>query len=134
MPYQSKGFWLRVASIVWANRHQGDINHITGDVHYLTMGLRRDRTVLTIHDCFALERLSGIKHWIMRKFWFDLPVRQATVITVISEETKRQLLRYVAVPEEKIVVIPDAISTIFQPYPKPFNSECPQILHIGTKA
>lgn len=133
VPYQSKGFWPRVGSIAWASRHQGDVNHITGDVHFLALGLKLERTILTIHDCLALVRLSGIKHWMMRKFWFDLPIQHVAIVTVISEETKRELLRYVDVPEEKIIVIPDAVAPIFQPYPKPFRSECPQILHVGTK-
>ncbi len=133
VPYQSKGFWPRVANIAWVRRHQGDVNHITGDVHFLALGLKSERAILTIHDCWALERLSGIKHWMMRKFWFDLPIRHVAIVTVISEETKRQLLRYVDVPEDKIVVIPDAVAPIFQPYPKPFRVECPQILHVGTK-
>jgi glycosyltransferase involved in cell wall biosynthesis len=133
VPYQSKGLWPRVASIAWASRRQGDVNHITGDVHFLALGLKRERTILTVHDCWALERLSGIKHWMMRKFWFDLPIQHVAYVTVISEETKRELLRYVHVPEEKIVVIPDAVAPIFQPYPKPFRAECPQILHVGTK-
>src|SRR5262245_38372825 len=25
VPYQSKGFWLRLASILWVSRHQGDV-------------------------------------------------------------------------------------------------------------
>lgn len=133
VPYQSKGFWPRLASIVWVHRHQGDVNHITGDVHFLAIGLDTRRTILTIHDCWALERLSGIKHWMMRKFWFDLPIRHSAIVTVISEETKRQLLRYVKVPPEKVVVIPDAVAPLYQPYPKPFCTDCPQILHIGTK-
>jgi glycosyltransferase involved in cell wall biosynthesis len=133
VPFQSKGFWPRAASILWAGRHQGDVNHITGDIHFLAIGLNRKRTILTIHDCLALERLSGIKRWLMRKFWFDLPIRHVALVTVISEETKRQLLRHVNLPDEKIVVIPDAVAPIFQPCPKPFHSECPTILHIGTK-
>jgi glycosyltransferase involved in cell wall biosynthesis len=134
VPYQSKGFWPRAADVAWVRRHQGDVNHITGDVHFLALGLRPERTILTIHDCWALERLGGVKHWMMRKFWFDLPIRHVRYVTVISYETKRQLLRYVDVPEEKIVVIPDAVAPIFQPYAKPFCADCPQILHIGTKA
>jgi glycosyltransferase involved in cell wall biosynthesis len=69
----------------------------------------------------------------MRFFWFDWPMRCATVVTVISEETKRQLLRQVSAPECKIVVVPDAVAPVYQPYPKPFRTECPQILHVGTK-
>jgi glycosyltransferase involved in cell wall biosynthesis len=132
-PYQSKGFWPRISNVVWANRNQADVNHITGDVHYFAMGLRKERTILTIHDCFQLERLRGIKRLIMRIVWFDWPMRRSAIITVVSEETKRQLLRYVGIPPSKIVVIPDAVAPIFRPYPKQFRSECPQILHIGTK-
>lgn len=132
VPYLSTGFWPRAANIFWAARKQGNLNHITGDIHYLALGLDRKRTILTVHDCWALERLSGIKRWLMRKFWFDWPIRKSAIVTVISAETKRELLRFVDVPAEKIVVVPDAVVPIFKPYPKPFQTECPQILHIGT--
>jgi glycosyltransferase involved in cell wall biosynthesis len=132
-PFPSKGFWHRLRNTAWAARHQGDVNHITGDVHFLAIGMDPARTILTIHDCFNLERLSGLKRWIMRLFWFDLPVRRATFVTVISEETRRELLRFVKVPVEKIVVIPDAVSSIYRPFPKSFDARCPRVLHIGTK-
>ena len=41
---------LRVFSILDARKHQGDVNHITGDVNYLSIGLSPMRTILTIHD------------------------------------------------------------------------------------
>jgi glycosyltransferase involved in cell wall biosynthesis len=132
-PFPSKGFWYRLRNTVWAARNQGDVNHITGDVHFLGIGTSADRTILTIHDCFNLERLSGLKRWIMRLFWFDLPVRRATFVTVISEETRRELLRFVRMPVEKIIVIPDAVSSIYRPCPKTFDASCPRVLHIGTK-
>jgi glycosyltransferase involved in cell wall biosynthesis len=40
----------------------------------------------------------------------------------------------VAVPENKVRVIPNIASSIFQPCRRPFNADCPRILHIGTKA
>lgn len=133
VPYQSKGLWPRLANIIWASRNQGRVNHITGDIHYLALGLRREHTVLTIHDCYQLERLKGLKRWIMRIVWFDLPMRHAAVVTVISEDAKRQLIRFVGAEAERIVVVPDAVAPTFKPYPKPFNAACPQILQIGTK-
>ncbi len=132
-PYYSKGIWRRVANVLWALRNRAAVNHITGDVHYLALGLPRDRTVLTIHDCHSLERLGGVKRWLLRLFWYDLPIRRSAVVTVISKETKRQLLRHVRVPDAKIEVIPNAISRIFQPCPKPFSADCPRILQIGTR-
>jgi glycosyltransferase involved in cell wall biosynthesis len=133
-PYHSKGFWRRVANMVWAARHRRDVNHITGDVHYLALGLPRSRTILTIHDCHSLERLRGWKRWLLRLFWYDLPIRRAAVVTVISEETKRQLLRHVRTPEHRIEVVPNAVGRIFKPCPRPFRAECPQILQIGTRS
>ncbi len=133
VPNQSKGFWPRLANIIWAARNQGDVNHITGDIHYLAIGLKKARTILTIHDCYPLDRFSGIRRWILLAFWYELPAHSSAVVTVISQESKRQLLRHVRVPAERITVVPDAVAPIFQPYPKKFNRGCPQILQIGTK-
>lgn len=133
VPYPSKGLIRRLLNGWHVRRRQGDVNHITGDDHYLALATRSDHTILTIHDCFALERLSGLKRAVLKLFWFDLPVRRAAVVTVISQETKRQLMRHIRVPANKIVVIPDSVSPAFRPCPRPFNSQRPQIMHLGTK-
>ncbi len=132
VPHRSKGVWPRIANIVWARRNQGSVNHITGDIHYVALMLSPGRTILTIHDCRSLERFSGIRRWLLRVLWYDLPIQRVAAVTVISEETKRQLLRSVRVPEGKIEVIPDAAAPVFQPSRYVFRSECPRILHIGT--
>lgn len=131
-PYPSKGILCRVGNLRWALRHQGDVNHITGDVHFLALVLPKKRTILTIHDCLPLDRFCGPRRWLLKKLWFDWPIRRSAVVTVISEETKRRLLHHVPVPVEKIVVIPDAVSPIYRPWPRPFRAECPTILHVGT--
>jgi glycosyltransferase involved in cell wall biosynthesis len=131
-PYTSKGLLPRVANVWWAWRQRSDVNHITGDVHFLALGLQPERTILTIHDCLLLDRLTGVKRWIFRTFWFDLPIRRSAFVTVVSQETKRQLLRHVRVSEGKIVVIPDAVSPVFRPSPQEFREERPTILHVGT--
>jgi glycosyltransferase involved in cell wall biosynthesis len=131
-PYASKGLFPRVANVWWAWRHRSHVNHITGDVHFLALGLPPQRTILTIHDCFPLVRFTGFRRWFLRTFWFDLPIRRSAVITVISEETKQQLMRHVQLPQEKVIVIPDAAAEIFRPCPRPFHEECPTILHVGT--
>jgi glycosyltransferase involved in cell wall biosynthesis len=128
----SRGLWRRVYNIVEAVFRQGDVNHITGDVHFLTYLLKRQRTVLTIHDCVSLERLSGIKRWILWLFWYRLPVRRSGAITVISEATMRELLKVVNCAPEKIQVIYDCVSECFCPEEQPFTSSCPRILHVGT--
>src|SRR3989337_1534703 len=58
-PLESKGFWRRLALIVWAACRQGDVNHVTGDVNFLGLLMRRSRTVLTILDSASMQRLPG---------------------------------------------------------------------------
>lgn len=132
LPCVSKGLWPRLYNSYWASTQRGGVNHITGDVTYIALALPGASTVLTVHDCFALERLSGIKRWFLKKFWFDLPIRRAQAVTVVSEETLRQLARLVPCSKGKTVVVPNAISPAFTPSPRVFNSTRPRILHIGT--
>ena len=70
----SNGLWPRFQDILLARDQQGDVNHVTGDVHYLTYLLDPKRTVLTIHDLVSLERLRGIKRWTLWFLWYWLPV------------------------------------------------------------
>ena len=70
----------------------------------------------------------------MKLLWFTLPVRFAGRITVISEETKRQLLQQVRYPANRIHVIPVSVSPLFVPAATvPFRQQ-PRVLQVGTKA
>ena len=109
-----------------------DVHHIVGDVHYLAFGLPGKRLVLTIHDCAALERLKGWRRELLRQLWFVLPMKQAAVVTTISETTKEELRRWVGKLADKVVVIPNCVRAEFQPDPKPFNEKCPVVLQVGT--
>ena len=132
--FLSRGFLRRLFNMLEARFQRSDINHITGDVHFLALALPGKRTVLTVLDCQVLERLTGWKHWIIKTFWYTLPIRRAKYITAISEETKRQVLALVDIPEDRITVIPVSISPLFRPCPREFNSVKPTILQVGTKA
>ena len=130
--FLSRGVWRRVFNIVEAAFRQGDVNHVTGDVHFLTYLLKRERTVLTVHDCVSLERLSGIEKWCLRLLWYMLPVHRAGVITVISASTKREVLKFVRCDPEKIQVIYNCVSEIFRPEARLFSATCPRVLQVGT--
>lgn len=133
--FSSRGFLKRLYNIFEACFRQGDINHITGDVHYLAYFLKKDKTVLTIHDCVTLERLTGLKQNIFLILWYWLPIKRSALVTVISEATKRELSRYLDVNEEKIRVVPDCVFPIFKPSPtKTWNEAKPVILQVGTTA
>ncbi|OGU16622.1 MAG: hypothetical protein A2076_02605 [Geobacteraceae bacterium GWC2_53_11] len=130
--FKSRGFWSRLYNTVEAFCKQGDVNHITGDVHYLCYLMSKNKTLLTILDCGNLKRLNGIRRTIFYFLWFWLPVKKVAMITVISESTKKELLQYVRCDERKIRVIPCCISDDFKPSPKAFNSSNPVLLQIGT--
>ena len=127
----SRGILGRVRNMLDARRQQSDVNHITGEVHYLAMLLNRRRTVLTIHDCGTLRRMSGWRRELARLFWFEWPTRRATIVTVISENTKLELLRHTACPEAKVSVIPDPLPPGFTPSKKAFNNTEPRLLQVG---
>jgi glycosyltransferase involved in cell wall biosynthesis len=131
-PFSSKGVLARIRNILAARKHQGEVNHITGDVHYLALGLRKSRTLLTIHDCASLERLGGLRRLVFKWLWFTLPIRCSQLITVISESTRRELLRHVRCNPNKIRVVHNCVDPSFLPSPKSFDSEDPEILQLGT--
>lgn len=133
-PYPSYGIWRRLTGMCLAMFHQGDVNHITGDVHFLNILLRRSKTILTIHDCVTLERLTGIKYQIFRFFWYWLPAKRSAVITVISGSTKTDLLTHLGKGDWPITVVPDFVSPEFEFSEKIFNHACPVILQVGTKS
>jgi glycosyltransferase involved in cell wall biosynthesis len=130
--FNSKGVLRRLWDAIIAALFQGDVNHVTGDVHYLTYFLRRDRTVLTILDCIILERSKGLKFWFLWFLWFWLPEKCCVAIHVISEYTREQLIHYLDCNPDKIRVIYCSLSLEFYPCSKSINSSCPTILHIGT--
>src|SRR5690606_543260 len=99
----------------------------------VTYLLDRARTVLTIHDCESLARHRGLKRCLIYWLWYKLPARRVQTVVAISEETRRQLIDLAGIRPEKIIVIPDAVSEQFKPYPKPFPERQPTVLHIGTK-
>jgi len=131
-PYQSSGVLKRIYSIVHAWFYQGDVNHVTGEVHFLTYLLKRRKTVLTILDCVMMERLQGFRRWIFWFFWLWLPEKRCAVVTVISEATRQQVLNFLHCDLNKVRVIYCNVSDEFKPASKVFNQNCPRILHVGT--
>jgi glycosyltransferase involved in cell wall biosynthesis len=129
----SSGIWPRLQDMWRARKHQADVNHVTGDVHYLTFLLDPKRTVLTVHDLVMLQRLRGIRRHIFWLLWYWLPVRRSSVVVAISESTRKALLESVRCDPTKVRVIHNSVSDEFQPSVKTFDRTCPRILQIGTK-
>jgi glycosyltransferase involved in cell wall biosynthesis len=110
------------------------INHITGDVYYLAIGFKGNKNVLTIHDLGHYENLkpNWLKHKIYHYFWFYFPFKKAAIVTVVSEFTRQQVLRYFPYMEAKLRIVANPIKPIFQYAPKVSLAAKPVILQIGT--
>lgn len=129
----SQGLLPRLKNVLEARKRQKDINHITGDVHYLNLLFDTRKTILTVHDCVFLKHPSKLARAVLKLFWLTLPARKSAYITCVSEATKKELLTHVAFPAEKVLVIPTVVNEkLFHFSDKPFNKESPSILFIGT--
>ncbi len=129
----SKGLLSRLSDMWAARKAQGDVNHVTGDVHYLTYLLDPKRTVLTIHDLVLLGQLRGIRRWAAWLLWYWLPVHRSKAVVTISESTRRALLENVHVDPTKVRVIHNCVSDEFEAVPRPLNPQKLRILQIGTQ-
>lgn len=106
--------------------------HVTGDVHYLVLGLPRKRTILTIHDCVFLYNTTGLKRKILKYLFLDGPVRHCQMITTISEKSKQEIVHYSGCRPDKVVVVPNPVGEQFYYQPRDFNTALPTFLFIGS--
>lgn len=131
MPYDSKGVINRLKNLWFTYKNRGDINHVTGDIHFIVFALPRDKTILTIHDCGTVLRLRGLKLLFFTLLWLKWPCKWVKYITVISDKTKSDLVNIIKADPKKITVIPNYIHPGFEPSLL-LNSPHFNILHIGT--
>jgi glycosyltransferase involved in cell wall biosynthesis len=134
VPCQSRGILRCARNFIFAARLRADIIHVTGDIHYCALAIRRQRCVLTIHDLCSLNRLKGIRRRIFSILWYSLPLRWAPQVTVISEETRRQLEHYFPAAAQKIEVIPNCVDGGFKQNHRATKTSIGElrVLQIGT--
>ena len=82
-PLASEGLFKRVYLIIWAYFHQGDVNHILGDINFISLLMKKEKTINTFLDCRLLDEFKGLKKIIYKLFWFSLPVKKSNIITFI---------------------------------------------------
>lgn len=131
LPYESKGLSNRINNIRYLIRQKAQLIHISGHDHYL-LWVPFQKAILTIHDIEALKRKSGIKKWLFQKLWFDWPIRNAKLVTTISEFSKKEILS-LGNYKTPIQVIHNPLTLPLSYKPKGFNVFKPRILHVGTK-
>jgi glycosyltransferase involved in cell wall biosynthesis len=131
--YHSQGLFARLKMIREARRQSADVNHITGDIHFIAFGLPKKRTILTIHDLGFTKHPNPVARFILWLFWIYLPVKRVAVVTTISQASKNDIIKYARCKPDKIRIIPNFVPQEIQYTPKDFNRKQPVILQIGTK-
>ena len=131
LPCESIGLLNRFKNIRFLIQQKYSTIHITGHDHYL-LWLPFKNTVLTIHDIEALKRKSGLKKWIFKKLWFDIPIKNAKAITTISEFSRTEILS-LGNYKTPVTVIHNPLTLPLEYSPKEFNAEVTKILHLGAK-
>lgn len=130
--YNNGGFTKIYNVFEAAFRQNRTVNHITGELHFLNLLMRKKTVILTVLDCGMIHRKKGFARIFVKWLYLILPVRSAKYVTAISEETKREILHYTHCRPDKIKVIPVAVDPAYQPHTKEFDSWSPNVLHIGT--
>lgn len=132
MPYASKGVWRRVLNLLAMRKLKADVFHITGDVHYLGLALPSDKTIQTVHDAVFNTRTHGIRRWLIKKLYYDIPLKRGTINTTISKATRSDVAQLIGLSSDEFKVIPNCVPPEFCFSAKPFNKTCPEVLLIGT--
>lgn len=133
LPYLNNLFGMLKNLIFFRPEKNSDVFHVTGDCHYISLILPRQKTVLTIHDLRFLHMRTGLRRWVLKKILLDLPVKRLKFITAISDATKNEILAFTRCNPVKISVIENPLDEIFlTDKEQAFNQENPNILQIGT--
>jgi glycosyltransferase involved in cell wall biosynthesis len=118
--------WKAIRSV------KADIYHVTGDIHYIVLGLPKKKTILTIHDCVFLEGTRGAKYLFLKYLFLKWPVRHCAKITTISEKSRNEIIQYSGCNPDKVILIPNPVGKHF--YYSENNTDWikPKLLFIGS--
>jgi glycosyltransferase involved in cell wall biosynthesis len=121
-----------IQNLIVAKKQKADVFHVTGDVHYLVLGLPAKKTLLTIHDCIFMYQSTGIKRLILKYLFLKWPVRHCNLITTISEKSRQDIIRFTGCSPDKVVVVANPLDRAFYWAKKSWNAKTPVILFIGS--
>ena len=112
--FPMRGVWMQVVLPLLLRRAQVDVCHCTNYVAPLLSGRP---SVVTFHDMTALL-LPGCSPWkkrLLLRPLIPLIAHRADAIIAVSESARRDVLRLLRVPPEKVHVIYEGVAPIFRP-------------------
>lgn len=115
----------------YKHRSKNGINHITGDIHYCMIGLVGTKSILTIHDDYAIITSKNLIHKIYRWFfWIFLPIIISDKTLCITQATLIKIKKYIK--SNNIEIFTQHTIKDFVQSRKIFNKKTPTILQVGT--
>lgn len=132
IPLYTNGVGSMIKNLQFVKKLKADIYHVTGDTHYLVLGLPRKKTLLTIHDCVFVKHGNPLKRKVLMYLLLKWPVKRSTLVTTISEKSRQDIIQYTGCPGDKIKVIPNPLDQRFYFAKKQFDKNCPVMLFIGS--
>lgn len=110
-----KPFWRSFGEVNDAKKDDIDIFH--GLSHEIPFGLkyRKIKSIVTIHDLIFLRYPQYFKliDRIIYKFKFKYACKKADTIIAISEQTKRDIVQYFGIYQQKIEVVYQGCDSLF---------------------
>ena len=132
-PFESRGTLRRIYLCIWAFFNQGSINHICGDVNFISLFMNKERTISTFCDFYSMQRLKGIKRLIYYIFWVKIPYFKSKNLITISNKTYKELNNFIQINDRKnIHIIGVSASPSLKKRIKKKISKIPKILVVGT--
>ena len=116
-----------------STKEKGDINHIVEEINYAALFMKKEKTILTIHDIMRLYKTTGLRKLFFKWFWLRIPIARSGTITAVSHTTRNEILKHTNCSPAKVRVIYNCVSPNFQPVPSVFNKKEPVLLQVGIK-
>lgn len=107
--------WENFGLVSMSREENVDLLHVPGFAGPMFRGA--ERKVTTVHDLIGMiypSNLGMVSRFYWQK-WLPACVKRSDLIIAVSENTKRDIIRLLGVPEERIRVVLNAVSDGFKP-------------------
>lgn len=108
LPY-GNGLLGIILNLLFFRPPDADVYHITGHIHFISLVLPREKTVLTIHDLGLLRARRGLRRWLLTRLLVTWPVRKLRFVTAISEQTKSEIEEFSGRPNPSVTIIENPV-------------------------
>lgn len=127
------GTWWEQTTLAWHLRGRADVLFSPG---YAAPLLARVPTVVTIHDLSFYARPDWFtpREGLRRRWTVALSARRAARIVTVSEFSRSEIIRWLRVPADRIVVTPEAPGRVFAPVAQAAGRRTrePLVLYVGS--